>query len=63
MKIRVYDSKSNDTLYRGSVKKSDTLEKLLNKIGSVNFRNGFEKSFTTKAGKAYNYFNIELEVL
>ena len=63
MKIRVYDMKSNDTIFRGSVKKTDTLEGILLKAGNVNFKEGFEKSFTTKAGKVYNYFNIVFEVI
>lgn len=63
MKIRIYDMKTRETIFTGKVKRTDTIESILLKIGSVNFRNGFENSFTTKAGKAYNYFNICFEIL
>ncbi len=63
MKIRIYEIKSNETIFRGSVKKTDTLDCILRKVGKVDFAAGFEKSYRTKSGKAYNYFNIEVEVI
>ena len=63
MKIRIYDMKTRETIFTGKVKRTDTIESILLKIGSVNFRNGFEKSFKTKAGKVYNYFNIVFEIV
>lgn len=63
MKIRIYDMKTRETIFTGKVKRTDTIESILLKIGSVNFRNGFEKSFKTKAGKVYNYFNIVFEII
>ena len=64
MKIRVYDMKSNDTIFKGSVNsKRDSLDSVIRKAGKVDFANGLEKSFTTKAGKVYNYFNIVFEVI
>lgn len=63
MKVRIYDMKTRETIFTGKVKRTNTIESILLKIGSVNFRNGFEKSFKTKAGKAYNYFDICFEVL
>ena len=64
MKIRVYDIKSNETIFIGSVNsKRDSLDSVIRKAGKVDFTNGLEKSYTTKAGKVYNYFNIVSEVI
>ena len=63
MKVRIYDMKTKDTIFQGSAKKTDTLEGILLKAGNVNFKEGFEKSFRTKSGKYYNYFNSCFEIL
>ena len=62
MKIRIYEIKSNETIFTGPVKKTDTLDCILKKIGTVNFTDGIEKSFRTKKG-TYNYFQLACEVL
>ncbi len=63
MRIRVFDIKSNETIFTGSVKKTDTLDCILRKVGRVDFTEGMEKSYKTNKGKTFNYFNIEVEVL
>ena len=64
MRIRVFDVVTNETIFTGSVNsKRDSLDSVIRKAGKVDFTKGLEKSFTTKAGKVYNYFNIVFEVI
>ena len=64
MKIRVFDIKSGETIFTGSVNsKRDSLDSVIRKAGKVDFTNGLEKSFKSKSGKVYNYFNIVFEVI
>lgn len=63
MRIRVYEIKTGETIFRGNAKRTDTIESVLKKIGTVNFTDGPENSFRTKRGKTYNYFQLACEVL
>ena len=52
MKIRVFDIKSGETIFTGSVNsKRDSLDSVIRKAGKVDFTNGLEKSFKSKSGK------------
>lgn len=62
MKIRIYEIKTGETIFTGSVKRKDSLESVLQRIGKVNFTD-IQKSFKTKSGKVYNYFNIVFEII
>ena len=64
MRIRVFDVVTNETIFTGSVNsKRDSLDSVIRKAGKVDFTNGLEKSFKTKTGKIYNYFNITFEMI
>ena len=62
MKIRVYDMRTRETIFTGSVKKTETIGSVLKRIGKIDFTD-MRKSFITKSGRAYNYFQIAFEVI